>query len=382
MTQPQEESAWRRLVKMVRANFKFDIQGLRDWLEGQGHLSSDLPSNWDPVWTDSRGKDQPEDWEKRLGAAAHVALPGHGWIVEGAAPSSVKCRLCGVATAIWLCSMAAAEADKDLEYVTVFAGELGKIRSLVDQAQRRYVTAAGEYREQHIPGIRRFLERAKATAASAMMAEGAKAAPSATLAEDAKTAPSTRVAKGEKAAGASATSVEGRKAAAPAADGVQGEEAAAPLGAASLAGVEGEKAAATAASSTQGAEAARYFEERLRNVGKGTTVGLMDALDIDSMFKSLGTVLQGLQNDVLVDTRNPGYAEPGAVAKGHPVSLRTRVERCLRAAGFTDWEIGEKLIRSVKPPVGAKTDSEPYDGRSNAEKVRDRTSPRRHPRRR
>ena len=322
---------------MVRANFKFDIQGLRVWLEEQGHLASDLPANWDPVWSDPRGKDQPEDWEKRLGAAAHLALPGHGWIVDEAAPSSVKCRICGVATAIWLCSMAVAEAKKDLAHVTVFAAELGKIRSLVDQARRRYAKAAGRYREEHVLGIRGFLESAKAAVASVTSADGEKAA-----------ATSAMIADGAKAAATSATSA------------------------------DGEKAAATSANSVQGEGAARYFEERLRDVEKGTTVRLMDNLALDSMFDGLGNVLFALQQDVLVDTRNPGYAQPGVVAKGHPVNLRTRVERCLRAVGFTHEEIGEQLIRSIDDPVNADASLSPDDGRSRAEMVRDRVSPRRH----
>jgi len=387
---------------MVRANYKFDIQGLRVWLEAQGHLTSDLPANWDPVWSDPERVNQPEDRAMHHGAVAHLALPGHGWIVEGAAPSSVKCRLCGVATAIWLCSMAVAEAKKDLGYVTVFATELGKIVSLVDQARRRYAKAAGRYREEHVLGIRGFLERAKATAASATSAAGAKAAVASATSAEGEKAPATsaNVVESEKAAAASATSAEGEKAAAVSVTSAAGEKAAATAAnvvesekaaaasANSVGGekaaattansVQGEKAAATAANSVQGDEAARYFEERLRDVEKGATVGLMDNLGLDSMFKALGTVLRGLQNDVLVDTRNPGYAQPGAVAKGHPVTLRTRVERCLLAAGFTNEEIGEKLIRSLDDPLDRHTYRSADEGRSRAEEVRDRVSPRRH----
>ena len=299
VAQSNEESPWLHLVSAVRRNFKFDIKGLRVWLNGQGHLAADLPENWHPVWSDPRGKEQPEDWERRLGAAAHVTLPGHGWIMEGAAPSSAACKICGISTAIWLCYLAGAEAQKDLAHVTAFAAELGKIRSLVDQSRRRFAKASEEYRREHIVRIRDFLEHAKVAATSA---------------------------------------------------------------------------------SGQGGEIAHYFEERLQDIEKGTTVRLMDNLGLDSMFEQLGGVLQGLQEDALVDTRNPGYAQPGVVARGQLVSLRTRVERCLLAVGFTREEIGEKLIQDLNDPLDAAGPSTAaHDERDRAEEVRDRVSPRRHP---
>jgi len=124
----------------------------------------------------------------------------------------------------------------------------------------------------------------------------------------------------------------------------------------------------------------RYLEKLLESPDLGTTVRLMVNLDIDSKFDQLSKILIVVQDDVLVDTRNPGYAQPGVVKKGRPPSLRTRVEQCLRAVGFTAAEIGEQLIRSLDDPLTAEPDSSAEDGRDRGGLVRDRTRSRSRPR--
>jgi hypothetical protein len=122
----------------------------------------------------------------------------------------------------------------------------------------------------------------------------------------------------------------------------------------------------------QGSGTVQYLENLLKSPDQGTPVSAIRDLRVGLMFERLGDLLRSLQHDVLVDTRNPGFAQPGVVAKGRPLSLRTRVERCLQAVGFSVTEIGERLIRSLDDPVDADPESSPDDGRDRGALVRDR----------
>jgi hypothetical protein len=295
MTRPDKGSRWARLVKSLKLNFEVDISGLRDWLVSQGLVPANMPADWDLVWTNPDGRIPPEELAKQFSAVEHLRSPGHGWIPEGAAPESSSCRMCGISTAIWLCYMAAAEAEKEQTYVTEFAKSLGKLISLVEQGQRSYSKAFGEYSDEYIARRRQFLEDAKTLALAERPRE-------------------------------------------------------------------------------QVVETVQYLENLRRNPAQGTTVRLMKELHVDLFFEKLGSLLRSLQDDVLVDTRNPGFAQPGVVAKGRLMSLQTRVERCLLAVGFTTTEIGEQLIRSRSDPFGVDPESEssPDDGRDRGTQVRDR----------
>jgi hypothetical protein len=116
----------------------------------------------------------------------------------------------------------------------------------------------------------------------------------------------------------------------------------------------------------------RYLEKLLKSLDHGTTVRMIKEQRVDLFFKELSSLLRSLQEDVLVDTRNPGYAQPGVVVKGRRLSLRTRVERCLQSVGFTVAEIGEQLIRSLDDSLDVDPESSPDDGRDRGTQVRDR----------
>jgi len=293
MTRLDEGSKWARLVKSVELHFDFDIGGLRDWLVSQRLVPATMPADWDLVWIDPDGEIPPEELAKQFSAVEHLRSSGHGWILEGTAPASNGCKICGVATALWLCFMAAAEAEKDQRYVTAFATSLGKLISLVEQGQRTYSAAFDKYSRTYIAHRQQFLESVKAmTAASRPMAQ------------------------------------------------VSGN--------------------------------VRYLEKLLKSADRGTTVRMIKELQVDLFFEELGSLLRSLQQDVLVDTRNPGYPQPAVVAKGRRLSLRTRVERCLQLVGFTAAEIGEQLIRSLDDPLDADPELSPDDGRDRGAQVRDR----------
>lgn len=293
MTGLDEGSKWARLVKGVKLNFKFDIGGLRDWLVSQGLVPANMPAHWDLVWIDPDGEIPPEELAKQFSAVEHLRSSGHGWILEGAAPASSGCKICGVATALWLCSLAASEAEKDLTYVTTFAASLGKLISLVEQGQRGFSEAFDEYSKEYLKHRRQFLESAI-----------------------------------------------------------------------------GMTVVSSPAGHVPGA--VQDLENLFKSPDQGTPVSAIRDLRVGLMFEKLGDLLRSLQHDVLVDTRNPGFAQPGVVAKGRPLSLRTRVERCLQAVGFSVTEIGERLIRSLDDSVDADPESSPDDGRDRGTLVRDR----------
>jgi hypothetical protein len=143
------------LSSQLSARFGFDLSGIWQWMQHEGHLSSEVGDNWDPVWG-------------AQGAMRHIAgrtkkHPGerllHSWVMKSSRGKRLRgpCKLCGISRVVVGCYFEVVGPLKELEFARAFVGQIERERAQLAKLGESVLKNYGIYR-------RTMVERARGRA--------------------------------------------------------------------------------------------------------------------------------------------------------------------------------------------------------------------------